>query len=131
MTLLLGMRPSDHEFKVMGLAAYNTDTHAKYAYQVLKETLQVNGLGFDYQLKPKDHFFHFKDKLEGERFDSIAYGLQKRTEELICEWVNNAIIKTDIKDLVISGGVAQNIKANQKILAAENVNSLFIPPRTR
>ena len=128
MTLLLGMRPSDHEFKVMGLAAYNTDTHAKYAYQVFKETLQVNGLGFDYHLKPKDHFFYFKDKLEGERFDSIAYGLQKRTEELICEWVNNAIIKTNIKDLVISGGVAQNIKANQKILASENVNSLFIPP---
>ena len=72
-------------------------------------------VGFDYQLKPKDHFFHFKDKLEGERFDSILWS--QKTEELICEWVNNAIVKTDIKDLVISGGVAQNIKANQKILA--------------
>ena len=55
MTLLLGMRLSDHEFKVMGLAAYNTDSHAKYAYQVF-ETLQVDGLGFDYKIKPKDHF---------------------------------------------------------------------------
>ncbi len=128
MTLLLGMRPSDHEFKVMGLAAYNTKKHADFAYQVFKETLKVDGLGFDYKIKPKDHFFYFKEKLEGERFDSIAFGLQKRTEELICNWVSNAIAKTDIKDIVISGGVSQNIKANQKILELENVNSLYIPP---
>ena len=128
MTLLLGMRPSDHEFKVMGLAAYNTSNHAINAYKVFKETLKVDGLGFDYKIKPKDHFFYFKEKLEGERFDSIAFGLQKRTEELICEWVNNAIEDTKIEDIVLSGGVAQNIKANQKILAMDNVNSLFIPP---
>ena len=128
MTLLLGMRPSDHEFKVMGLAAYNTQKHADFAYQVFKETLKVDGLGFGYKIKPKDHFFYFKEKLEGERFDSIAFGLQKRTEELICNWVSNAIAKTDIKDIVISGGVSQNIKANQKILELENVNSLYIPP---
>ena len=128
MTLLLGMRPSDHEFKVMGLAAYNTSSYGKNAYEVFKETLKVDGLGFDYKIKPKDHFFYFKEKLEGERFDSIAFGLQKRTEELICEWVKNAIKETKIEDIVLSGGVAQNIKANQKILAMDNVNSLFIPP---
>ena len=94
MTLLLGMRPSDHEFKVMGLAAYNTQKHADFAYQVFKETLKVDGLGFGYKIKPKDHFFYFKEKLEGERFDSIAFGLQKRTEELICNWVSNAMVTT-------------------------------------
>ncbi len=128
MTLLLGMRPSDHEFKVMGLAAYNSEKYARSAYQVFEETLQVDGLGFDYKIKPKDHFFYFKEKLEGERFDSIAFGLQKRTEELICNWVSNAIEKTNIKDIVISGGVSQNIKANQKILELEIVNSLYVPP---
>ena len=128
MTLLLGMRPSDHEFKVMGLAAYNTKSHAEKAYQVFAETLVVDGLGFDYKIKPKDHFFYFKEKLEGERFDSIAFGLQRRTEELICEWVENATLFTGIRDIVISGGVAQNIKANQKIIESNNVESLYIPP---
>ena len=127
-TLLLGMRPSDHEFKVMGLAAYNKLSYAKNAYEVFRDTLKVEGIGFNYKIKPKDHFFYFKEKLEGERFDSIAYGLQKRTEELICEWVNNAIEQTKIKDIVLSGGVSQNIKANQKILELDCVESLFIPP---
>ncbi len=128
MTLLLGMRPSDHEFKVMGLAAYNNFSYSKNAYEVFKNTLQNKGLGFDYKIKPKDHFFYFKERLEGERFDSIAYGLQKRTEELICEFVKNAIKHTNIGNIVLSGGVAQNIKANQKILNMKGVKSLFIPP---
>ena len=127
-TLLLGMRPSDHEFKVMGLAAYNTQGYSQEAYKVFKNTLKVDGLQFDYHTPLKDHFFYFKDRLEGQRFDSIAFALQKITEELLCEWIKNAVNKTSIKDIVISGGVAQNIKANQQILSMNEVNSLYIPP---
>lgn len=127
-TLLLGMRPSDHEFKVMGLAAYNTEKHGYDSYKVFKDTLQVDGLGFTYKTKPKDHFFYFKDKLENQRFDSIAYGLQRRTEELLTEWIRNCVKETGIKDIVISGGVAQNIKANKKILEMDCVDSLYVPP---
>ena len=39
--------------------------------------------------------FYFKDKL-GERFDAIAYGIQ-RTEELLTEWITNGIEQTGIK----------------------------------
>ena len=117
-TLLLGMRPSDHEFKVMGLAAYNTQNFAQNAYEVFRNTLKVDGLGFSYEIKPKDHFFYFKDNLEGERFDSIAFGLQKRTEELLCEWIKNGVLKTQIKNIVISGGVSSvnDIKKVKKYL---------------
>ena len=41
MTLLLGMRPSDHEFKVMGLAAYSNEKHGYDSYKVFKDTLQL------------------------------------------------------------------------------------------
>ncbi len=127
-TLLLGMRPADHEYKLMGLAAYNNMSNSKKAYEVFKETLQVNGLGFKYDVEVKDHFFHFKDKLEGLRFDAIAYGVQKRTEELLCEWVLNGIKETGINKVIMSGGVAQNIKANKLISEQKEVASLFIPP---
>ena len=127
-TLLLGMRPAEHEYKLMGLAAYNSEKYGGEAYKVYSETLQVDGLGFKYKNKIKDHFFYFKDKLEGQRFDAIAYGVQKRTEELLKEWISNGIEQTGIKNIVMSGGVAQNIKANKLICELKNLNFLFIPP---
>ena len=127
-TLLLGMRPADHEYKLMGLAAYNTEKYGKEAYNIFAETLQVDGLGFKYKKEVKDHFFHFKDQLEEQRFDAIAWGIQKRCEELLTEWVSNGIKETGIGNIVMSGGVAQNIKANKLIAEMDGVNQLFIPP---
>ena len=127
-TLLLGMRPAEHEYKLMGLAAYNSHKYGAEAYQVYADTLQVDGLGFKYKNKIKDHFFYFKDKLEGQRFDAIAYGIQKRCEELLTEWISNGINKTGIGNIVKSGGVAQNIKANKIISELDKLNSLFVPP---
>jgi carbamoyltransferase len=127
-TLLLGMRPSDHEYKLMGLAAYNSKKFGEDAYKVYADTLQVDGLGFKYKTEIKDHFFYFKDKLEGQRFDAIAYGIQQRTEELLTEWISNGINETGIGNVVMSGGVAQNIKANKSICELDNLEKLFIPP---
>ena len=127
-TLLLGMRPAEHEYKLMGLAAYNSSKYGNEAYKIYAETLQVDGLGFSYKNKIKDHFFYFKDKLEGQRFDAIAFGIQKRTEELLTKWISNGIKKTGIKNIVMSGGVAQNIKANKLISELNDLDYLYIPP---
>ncbi len=127
-TLLLGMRPAEHEYKLMGLAAYNTHKYGKEAYNVYAETLQVDGLSFKYKTKIKDHFFYFQEKLEGQRFDAIAYGIQKRSEEILTEWIHNGIKETGIKNIVMSGGVAQNIKANKLIAELKDLNNIFIPP---
>ncbi len=127
-TLLLGMRPAEHEYKLMGLAAYNSDKYGNEAYNVYADTLQVDGLGFSYKKEIKDHFFYFKNKLEGQRFDAIAYGIQKRTEELLTQWISNGIDETGIKNVVMSGGVSQNIKANKLISEMNSLNYLFVPP---
>ena len=127
-TLLLGMRPADHEYKLMGLAAYNSEKFGNYAYQIYADTLQVEGLGFKYNKEIKDHFFYFKEKLEGQRFDAIAYGIQKRCEVLLTEWISNGVSETGIGNIVMSGGVAQNIKANKLICEMDEVKKLFIPP---
>lgn len=127
-TLLLGMRPADHEYKLMGLAAYNSMDNARKAYEAFAETLQVDRLSFTYKVPVKDHFFHFKERLEGLRFDAIAYGIQKRTEELLCEWIANGVKQTGLGAIVMSGGVAQNIKANKLIWEMDGVDSLYVPP---
>ena len=127
-TLMLGMKPAEHEYKVMGLAPYANSKYAEDAYKIYAETLQVKGLDFEYKITPKDNFFYFKKKLESQRFDNIAYAIQRRTEELITNWVENGIKKTGIKNVIFSGGVAQNIKANKKIIELKDVENLYVPP---
>lgn len=127
-TLLLGMKPIEHEYKVMGLAPYTNHHHAEQAYRVFANTLQVDGLDFRYKTKPTDLFFYFKEQLEGLRFDCVAWAIQKWTEELLVEWVRNGIRSSGIHNLVFSGGVAANIKANKAICELEEVETFFASP---
>jgi len=126
MTLLLGLKPNEHEYKVMGLSPYGKEKYALKALEVFRETLCVDGLDFRWKTQPSDSYYYFRDKLEGIRFDNIAWALQEWTEELIVEWVTNAINKYNINTIVLSGGVSMNIKANGKIAAIPEVKKLFI-----
>jgi carbamoyltransferase len=126
MTLLLGMKPNEHEYKVMGLAPYGKEKYGKKALKVFRSTLYVDGIKFKWNIKPKDSYFWFKERLEGVRFDNIAWGLQTWTEELLTTWIKNAVNKFGIRSVVISGGVAMNIKAMGKIAMMPEVEELFV-----
>ena len=126
MTLLLGMKPNEHEYKLMGLAPYGKEKYGKKALEVFRNTLQVKGTKFVWKIKPTDSYFWFKSKLEGERFDSIAWAVQTWVEELLVKWVTNCTKKFKIPNVTISGGVALNIKAMGKISQIKEVKKLFI-----
>ena len=129
-TLILGMKPTEHEFKVMGMAGYGIEKLNFYdkAIKIFKDTLNVEGIKFKYKIRPKDNFFYYKKKLDGLRFDTISFALQKFTEDLLLKWFKNISNKYKCKNFIFSGGVAQNIKATQKILEDNKINSIFIPP---
>ena len=129
-TLILGMKPTEHEFKVMGLAGYALEKNIYYekSLKIFRDTLNVNGIKFRYKRKIKDHYFYFKNKLNGERFDTISYSVQKYLEEILVKWFNNISNKYKIYDFVFSGGVAQNVKATKKILEIKKINSIYVPP---
>ncbi|OHB39727.1 MAG: hypothetical protein A3G70_07350 [Planctomycetes bacterium RIFCSPLOWO2_12_FULL_39_13] len=124
-TLLLGMKPNEHEYKVMGLAGYTT--RYKRVLDILNGTLYVDGCEFKYRERPTDHYFWFKDRFEGSRFDDIAGGVQKYIELLICEWIRNWIRKTGVRRIVVSGGVAMNIKAMMEVAKMDEVEEMFVP----
>lgn len=126
MTLLMGMKPNEHEYKVMGLAPYGKPSIAKAALEVFRKTLYVDGIEFKYKEKPTDTYYWFKERLEGCRFDGIAAALQTWTEELMTTWVSNAIKEFNISTVVLSGGVSMNVKANGKIGELPGVKKLFI-----
>jgi len=126
MTLHLGMKPNEHEFKVMGLAPYGKAKYGQEALDIFNETLYVDGIDFKWHEKPTDSYYYFKDKLEGIRFDNVAWGLQSWVENLLTTWVKNAIDKFGINKIILSGGVAMNIKAMGEIAKLEEVEDIFV-----
>ena len=127
-TLILGMKPDMHEYKVMGLAPYANEYEIKKAYPIFKDIFKVNNLGIIFNNKPKDMYFYFKENLQSCRFDGIAGALQKVSEEILIEWINNCIKVIGKKDIVFSGGVAQNIKAAMHISEISDLNNIYIGP---
>lgn len=133
-TFMLGMIPLEHEYKLMGMAPYSPEDGALKSYKVFKELLKFSKKDNLIWKRKKglpamQHIYpYLRDNLELHRFDWICAGLQKFTEELLVEWVQNAIDKTGIKDVVLSGGTFMNVKANQKISELEDVNNIFVFP---
>ncbi|MBP6085904.1 hypothetical protein KA478_01670 [Patescibacteria group bacterium] len=103
MTLALGMKAHEHEYKVMGLAAYTEEKYYKGVYEKLfKNLIRVDGYGFKSKIPlNRAHVFLF-NKLYGLRFDNLAGALQYVTEKVITEWIENAIKLTGIKTIALS-----------------------------
>jgi carbamoyltransferase len=127
-TLLLGMKPNQHEYKVMGLAPYASEHEIDKAHEVLGKVLRVDGLNVVFDQKPSDLYFHFRDKLNGCRFDGIAGAVQKMAEELLKNLVRNCVKETGLSSVIFSGGVAQNIKAMKTLSELNEVSSLKVLP---
>ncbi|HCV33610.1 MAG TPA: hypothetical protein DGF10_02990 [Acidimicrobiaceae bacterium] len=127
-TLLLGMRPNEHEYKVMGLAPYASEYHKQGPRNVFLDSLAVDGLKFKTNSEVRDHFFYFKDKLRIYRFDGIAGGLQDFVETRLCEWFENIGSELKTNHFAFNGGVANNVKANKRLIESARVDSFFVPP---
>lgn len=127
-TLLLGMKQGVDEYKVMGLAPYAKEYHWKKAYEQFRNYLKVEGMEIKFTNPDKDLFFSMKNRLKAVRFDGIAAGLQYFCEDISRQWVKNCIQKTGLRNVVISGGVAMNIKINKVIMELPEVEDIFVGP---
>ena len=56
-TLLLGMKPMNHEYKVMGLAPYSSSYEINKCYKVFDEILKVKNLIVEFKKNLKIYFF--------------------------------------------------------------------------
>lgn len=128
MTLLLGMKPDEHEYKVMGLAAYARPEYFQGPLKIFRETMYVDGLGFNYRVTPPDLYVYFQKLLEGYRFDAIAGALQRYTEEILVQWVRNCLAATGARRLCFGGGIAMNVKAMMEIAKLPELDEIFVCP---
>ena len=127
-TLLLGLKPNEHEYKVMGLAPYCKPKYYDSLLRKFRKFQCVEGLDFKDLESPRDLYFSIKELIDGQRFDSISGAIQAYTEELIVEWVKNCIDKSGVSDVCIAGGIAMNVKANMLVSEIKSVSSVAIPP---
>ena len=124
-TLLLGMKWGEHEYKTMGLAPYSTKYHSDGPFEIFNKTLKIiNPKNVKQNLK--DCYFYFIKPLSRYRFDGIAQGVQRFAEEKILKWFKLWINKTKIYDICYSGGVSMNVKANQEASKIKKVNSFNV-----
>ena len=127
-TLILGMKPAQHEYKVMGLAPYGTEYHGKRSLEFFRTINKVVGTEIRDNRAVPDLYYSVRDALEGERFDGIAWGVQSWLEEVVCEWVANNCEAHEIDTVIFSGGVAQNIKACQRLVELAQVRRFWVGP---
>ena len=129
-TQYLGMSPVSDEYKLMGLAAYANQKYGESAYQKIGKFISVEGLAL------RNNSGHSSWKylqllhslLHNERFDCVAYAVQRLAEEVLTQWVANIVRETNIHKVVLTGGVFMNIKADQIILNHPEIERLWVLP---
>ncbi|PYO00500.1 MAG: hypothetical protein DMD91_10220, partial [Candidatus Rokuibacteriota bacterium] len=116
-TLLLGMKPGEHEYKVMGLAPYAAARGAERAAAAL-------GALFALDPGPPSRFAWMRrgaryrqllDATLGLRFDAIAGGAQSVLEDALLRWTRLMHERYGGDRLALGGGVFMNVKANMLI----------------
>ncbi|MBI5153347.1 MAG: carbamoyltransferase [Parcubacteria group bacterium] len=127
-TEYLGMKPNEHEYKVMGLAPYAHQKSAQPIIDIFRELMWVEGLTVRSKIPALSYYRYLETHLAKKRFDLIASGIQIFTEQILTTLVRNAIKKTNIHTVVLAGGVFMNVKANMVISHMPEVKKLFVMP---
>lgn len=142
-TAYLGFTVNNSEYKVMGLSPYG---NPNIYYNKFKKLLDIKEDGsfhlnmeffdFHYKLTMPNHkmcqLFNLpireKEAELTQKHKDIAASLQKITEEIIFKILNYLHQKTNLDNLVLSGGVALNSIANGKILKNTPFKYIYIQP---
>ncbi|MDP2638268.1 MAG: carbamoyltransferase C-terminal domain-containing protein [Candidatus Levybacteria bacterium] len=127
-TEYLGMRPNEHEYKVMGLAPYAHKSSAEDIAAIFRKIMWVSDLEVVSKIPSLAYYRFIEKNFTKKRFDSIAGGIQLFTEEILVSLVKNAIAKTNINNIVLGGGVFMNVKANMEISKIPEIKNFFVMP---
>jgi len=131
-TQYLGMKPWEHEYKLMGMAPYVSGDHGLKAKKVMEHYIRLgpDGLGFrnSTRLWGNSLLKRMEKDLRGFRFDAVSAGVQMIHEELVVTLIRNWLRKTGIRQLAVAGGCFMNVKANKLLAELQECEQLFVMP---
>ena len=122
-TSSLGFRPSRHEGKIVGLAAYGDP-------QILSDVLlsrieQVDG---DFQIYESNNVYFSRWLASQFPKIDVAAAYQHVLEVVAARFVKYWVEQTGVRQIVLSGGVAANVKLNQRLFEVAGVEKVFVYP---
>jgi carbamoyltransferase len=122
-TKALGFIPNRHEGKILGLAAYgNPDA---YYNEIMKDfILTEDSFMYLNPLDPKKYEKIFK----AGKAEDLAASFQKVLETVVVHTATKNLRKYNLDRVCLAGGVAANVKMNQRIMEIEGVKEIFVHP---
>jgi len=135
----LGFKPGRHEGKIMGMAAFG---NPEVAYNSMSELICYDRKSFNFYSKPIPDALNKFSLLNDEKGDldffemtwrdftatDIASAAQKRLEDTIIPFIEDAISLTGISYLTLAGGIFANVKLNKRISNLPCVENVYIHP---
>jgi carbamoyltransferase len=129
-TLALGMKFGEHEYKVMGMAPYAPEKYARRAEAALRAVFDLDeGQPARFRwLAPGERYALLLRAMVGLRFDWVAGGAQRLLEDILLRWARLMRQRHGGSRLALGGGVFMNVKANMLIGQEDWVEELFAFP---
>ncbi|MBN1592799.1 MAG: carbamoyltransferase [Candidatus Coatesbacteria bacterium] len=127
-TEFLGFNPLKHAGKVTGLAARGD---AYKAYDLMTEFFSLSADRKKFILPPlltKSYRTGLYKKLAKHTAEDIAAAAQRRLEDVVVDFVQYGLEQTGLRRLVLAGGVAGNVRMNQKLHELDQVDEIFVHP---
>jgi carbamoyltransferase len=119
----LGFKPSRHEGKIVGLAAYGNP-------QILRDALRARFDTCDGDIVVRGSLNYIFTRALATRFAKrdIAAAYQFVLEEVATEIIGHWLKRTGLTRVAVSGGVHANVKLNQRIREIDGVEGVFVYP---
>lgn len=132
-THYLGFTPHEHEYKLMGMAAYVDAEYAKDTTDIFESYIGLapeSPLTFKRKIHEHTGFVgpRLAQDFELIRFDNFCAGLQQMVERLLVSWVSGAVKSTSISNVLVAGGVFMNVKVNKLLSHLPEVDYFNVIP---
>lgn len=118
----LGFNPDRHAGKIVGLAAYgNPDILSP----VLQSLFEWRPDGSFRMRRAADMYLARNLASQFPKID-VAAAYQKVLEDVVCRYVGHFVQQTGADAVCLSGGVAANVKMNQRVFEIPGVKKLYV-----
>jgi carbamoyltransferase len=122
-TSSLGFKPSRHEGKIVGLAAYG-DPNVLLEL-VLSRFRRAPG---NFQIVESNNIYFSRYLASLFPKIDVASAFQRTLEIVASEYVRHYVEETGLDTIVLSGGVVANVKLNQRLFEIPGIRRIFIYP---
>ena len=117
----LGFKVSRHEGKIVGLAAYGDPNVLR---DRVRARFTVEGGDMKYNSAMDDRFV--RDLAKRYAREDVAAAWQTVLEDVVQEVVAYYVNRYETENVVLAGGVAANVKLNQRIFEIPGVTGLYV-----